>query len=341
MRGVSAPDVLLVSLASTAGWRTADEELLRALQRVGADAEMIRAPAPPAVRTFMATDLCWARSARAAAAAGIAKRRPRAVIYCSITAALLWPRRGAIRFDTLACENRPGRHGIWQRAAERRRIAAAPLLLPMSERSLRGPARRRDRDAVILPVPVEPPGGATPERDIAAVTYAANPRKKGAARVVQAFLEARREGEQLLVAGAERDELAAAGVQLPADGSVQALGRLPRERYRELLARAQAFVCAPLREDYGIVQLEALAAGCRLVTTPASGPYVALPIARALDPRLVSEELSRALRIALDQPAPDYAERARELLAPYSRAAVDRILAEQVLPRLLGGGKAG
>ena len=55
-----------------------------------------------------------------------------------------------------------------------------------------------------------------------------------------------------------------------------------------------------------------------LVTTPAPGPYPALELARALDPRLVGEDLGRALRTALDGPAADYAARAAELLAPFS-----------------------
>jgi hypothetical protein len=95
------------------------------------------------------------------------------------------------------------------------------------------------------------------------------------------------------------------------------------------------FVCAPRREDYGLAQLEALADGCELVTTPSAGPYVALDLARKLDPRLVDEDLARALRTALDQPLRDYAERARAALAPFARAAVDSIVAEQLLPRLL------
>jgi glycosyltransferase involved in cell wall biosynthesis len=109
---------------------------------------------------------------------------------------------------------------------------------------------------------------------------------------------------------------------------------LPYEEYRALLRRARVFVCAPRREDYGIAQLEALADGCELVTTPAPGPYVALPIARELDPRLVSEDLPGALRTALDDPALGYAARALDALAPFSREAVDRLVAEQLLPRL-------
>ncbi len=70
------------------------------------------------------------------------------------------------------------------------------------------------------------------------------------------------------------------------------------------------------------------------MTTPAPGPYVALPLARELDPRLVDEDLGVALRVALDDPAPDYAARALELMAPFRREAVDRLIAEEMLPRL-------
>jgi len=73
------------------------------------------------------------------------------------------------------------------------------------------------------------------------------------------------------------------------------------------------------------------------VTTPAPGPYAALPLARALDARLVVEPdgLAVALRAALDEPSADYAVRAAEAIAPFRRAAVDRVVAEELLPRLL------
>jgi hypothetical protein len=116
---------------------------------------------------------------------------------------------------------------------------------------------------------------------------------------------------------------------------VRVVGALAPSDYRALVRRACVFVCAPRREDYGIAQLEALADGCLLVTTAAPGPYAALPIARRLDPRLVGEDLARALRTALDDPAPDYAARARAALAPFNRDAVDRLVAQELLPRLL------
>jgi len=117
---------------------------------------------------------------------------------------------------------------------------------------------------------------------------------------------------------------------------VRVLGALPRGEYRALLRRARVFVSAPRREDYGLAQLEALADGCLLVTTPAPGPYVALQIARGLDARLVDADLARALRAALREPPPDYAARVRPALEPFTRAAADRVVREELLPRLLG-----
>ena len=116
---------------------------------------------------------------------------------------------------------------------------------------------------------------------------------------------------------------------------VQVAGVLEPDAFRALLRSARVFLAAPRREDYGVAALEALASGCLLVTTPSPGPYPALRLARQLDPRLVDHDIARALRTALDDPLPDYAERAAELLEPFSRRAVDQIVAERVLPRLL------
>ena len=260
-------------------------------------------PLPPtAIRTLMLTDLVWARAARAAAAhmlRQLQRSPPRAIVYSSTTAALLWPRPGAIRFDAPAAGNRPGRHGLWQRPLERRRLGQAPLLLPWSEGGLReAPASAaRGERAVVLPVPVEPSGPAEPTRDIAAITYAANPAKKGLDRVLAAWRGVRGEllagklgtgasatatSAELVVAGASADELRMAGFDIEGEEGVRVVGALSAQGYRALIRRARVFVCAPRREDYGIAQLEALADGCLLATTPAPGPYVALPIAHEL-----------------------------------------------------------
>lgn len=328
---MAAADVLIVSLGSTAGLRNADEALLSALRRAGAHAEIVSAQAPRELRTYALTDLAWAHAARVAARAGIAAHRPRAVVYSTTTAALLWPRPGAIRYDAPSAANRPGRHGIWQRPLERRRLRAAPLLVPWDARSL-AETPRPHAGAVVVPVAIEPsvPGGGA-ARDLAAITYAANPQKKGLDRVLRAWAQVRRDGEELVVAGAD--------LHLGDRPGVRAAGRLPPADYRALLRRARVFVTAPRREDYGIAQLEALADGCLLVTTAAPGPYAALPLARALDPRLVADDdaaLAAALRAALDAPAHDYAQRAAAALVPFSTSAVDAVVREELLPRLVG-----
>jgi len=322
---VPRTDVLLVSVASTAGWKRSARELAGSLSRAGVRVETVTTPAPPRVRTFALTDLVEARAARRACREGIATHDPAAIVYCSITAALLWPRPGAVWLDSIAAENRPGRHGIWQRTVERRRLARAPLVLAMSEGAL-GALDGRRGPMLVVPTPVDRSGPAAAERDVAAVTYAGNPEKKRLEHVLAAWARARREHETLVVAGID-------GFDAPA--GVRVAGRLTPDEYRALLRRARVFVAAPTREDYGIAPLEALADGCLLVTTPAPGPYPALELARRLDPRLVSDELHNALRLALDDPVAGYRERASELLVPFTRQAVDRTVAEEVVPRLL------
>jgi hypothetical protein len=318
-------DVLLVSLASTAGLRASDDAFAGALRRAGASVEVVQAAPQRQVRTFALTDLVWARAARVAAVDGIARHRPRAVVYSSVGAALLWPRPGAIRYDAPAAANRPGRHGLWQRPVERRRLRRAPLLVPVAAGTLdETPAPHAP--AVVVPIPVAP-SGVSEKRDIAAITYAADPWKKGLDRVLGAWAVARRADEELVVCGTD------ASVDAP---GVRVAGRLEPGAYRALLRRARVFVTAPRREDYGLAQLEALADGCVLVTTPAPGPYAALPLASSLDPRLVGDDVAGALRVALDAPVAGYAERARELLAPFSVEAVDAVVAGELLPRLLG-----
>jgi glycosyltransferase involved in cell wall biosynthesis len=336
-------DILVVSLATTGGWRAAASELASAFERTGASVALVEAARPRDVRTFALTDYVQARAAQAAALRGIASHSPRAVVYCSMTSALLWPVAGAVWLDSVAAENRPGRHGLWQRRVERLRLREATVVLAMSERSL-DPVGGGYAPAVVVPVPVEPsgpagvdgpaseggPGGAHgPVRDLAALTYAGDPLKKRLDVVLAAWERARRDDEKLVVAGTDALPGGArhAGVELA--------GRLPPDEYRALLRRARVFVAAPRREDYGIAPLEALADGCMLVTTPAPGPFPAMRIASQLDPRLVDDDLAGALRVALDDPPAGYSERAASLLEPFRRASVDRTITRDVLPRLL------
>jgi hypothetical protein len=326
-----SPDVLIVGLGSTHGLRAAEDELAGALRRAGAEVVLARAARPREVRTLALTDLGWARAARRAAVDALAGSTPGATVYSTTTAALLWPVPGAIRFDAPAAANRPGRHGVWQRPLERRRLQQAPLLVPQDPGAL-VEAGSPATAAVVVPIPVEPSqdGGAPEPRDLAAVTYATNPYKKGLDRVLAAWAVSRREGEELVVAGV-------AGTD--GDG-VRYAGTLKPDAFRALLRRARVYVTAPRREDYGIAQLEALADGCRVVTTPAPGPYAALPLLRSDDLGWIADPepaaLGAALRAALDHEDTNYAQRALTAIAPFRRAAVDTVVATQLLPRLLG-----
>jgi len=343
MAGGGPVDVSIVSLGSTAGLRRADEALGDSLRRAGASVSIARALPPAPIPTLMLTDLAWARAARSAIVHSLRRLErtpPRAVVYSSVTAALLWPRPGTIRFDAPASGNRPGRHGLWQRPLERSRLRHAPLLLPWSTGALceAPPGARAGGRAIVLPVPVQRSGPLERERDIAAITYAANPSKKGLDRVLAAWRALRGERPDagtLVVTGASAETLRDAGFDIEGEDGVLVAGALAAAEYRALLRRARVFICAPRREDYGIAQLEALADGCLLVTTAAPGPYAALPIARELDARLVGEDLIAGLRLAFSDPSADYAERAGAALEPYSPAAADRVVAEELLPRLL------
>jgi hypothetical protein len=182
-------------------------------------------------------------------------------------------------------------------------------------------------------------------REPVVVAYAGNPDKKGLELVAEAWRLAAPEGRQLVVTGlaaeAGRAFLRNRGVAEPP--GIDWAGMLAQSEHRALVARAEAYLSASRIEEYGVAQLEALAAGALLVTTPSHGPYEALPLARRLEPALVAGErspraLAGVLRAALAMPEParaGYRERAAELVRPYSRDELRRRLERYVLPTLL------
>ncbi len=177
------------------------------------------------------------------------------------------------------------------------------------------------------------------------MAYAANPDKRGLDLLCDAWRAAAPEGARLGISGLDRAEglrwLRKLGSSEPP--GVEWLGSLDAAAWRRQVAAARVFVNASRYEDWGIAQMEALAAGTPLVTVPTEGANAALPLARQLAPELVAGErstdaLAAAIRagLALDGPARErYATAAATLLAPYREEELRRRVAEEVLPRLL------
>jgi hypothetical protein len=125
---------------------------------------------------------------------------------------------------------------------------------------------------------------------------------------------------------------------------VELVGMLPQPQFRDLLARAHAFVSAAAWEDFGIAPLEALDRGAVLVGVPGGGPFPALALARSLAPEFVAHErtarsLAGALQAAFAAPADQlahYRAAARAALAPYRPEASVARLRDEVVPALLG-----
>ena len=122
---------------------------------------------------------------------------------------------------------------------------------------------------------------------------------------------------------------------------------VPAAEFRAALRRARAFVHGARWEDWGQAPLEALSDGALLATVPAGGPYEGLRLARQLDHRLVAQRidpaaLADAIRAAFELPddqARAYRERATDLLRPYRSEAVQRVVADELLPALLAEGR--
>lgn len=337
----SDADIALVSLGTTPGLRLADDAFAALAAECGAPCTILRVEIGAAGRLrrqVAVTDLVEALAARRV------RPRARAVVFSTVTAALLAKRPDvpwAVRFDSPAALNRPGSTGLWQRRQERRVLRRAPLLLPWGEAA--GAAARAElggRTAPMIPfgVPVEAArGDQGPSFD--ALAYAGYPRKRGLELLVRAWAEVAPAGGRFGIGGIDsargRDWLRRHDLEEPE--GIEWLGLVERERWLGLVARARVFVNASHHEDHGISQLEALAAGTPLATVPSPGAYEALPIARQLYSQLVSPDLPRALATGLAMPPQrraEYAERAWELLAPYRPDALRGRMQDEVLPAL-------
>jgi Glycosyl transferases group 1 len=347
---VARPDVLLISLGTTLGWRTADAFFVDQLRRAGASVSVagVRIGATGRLRrAYPVTDFVEAFAARRALRSALRRERPRALVISSTTAAMLADAEElphAVRLDAPARLNRPGAHNAGLHALERRALARARLVLPWSHAALEA-LPPEAAPAVVVPPPVAPSGEHGAERERVAVAYTPDVKAKGLDVVCAAWGEANVEDAHLLVFGVEHGRAVAhldrTGVPVPA--GVEFLGKTRPTEFRATLRRAQAYVGGARWEDFGMAPLEALADGALLVTVPSGGPFEALALARRLAPELVAESmapasLAAAVRAAFafrDEAATRYRAESARLIEPFRAEAVQRTVTEQVVPTLL------
>jgi Glycosyl transferases group 1 len=349
--GRERPDILLLSLGTTLGWRAADAVFVDQLRRAGASvvAASVRIGASGRLRrAYPVTDLVEAVAARRALRSALRRERPRALVISSTTAAMLADIEGlpfAVRLDAPARLNRPGVQNAGLHALERRALAHARLVLPWSRVALHA-LPPEAAQAIVVPPPVVPSGEPMTERERLAVAYTPDVKAKGLDIVCAAWAAAALDDARLLVFGVEFDQATAhlhrVGVPLPA--GVEFLGKTPPGEFRTALRRALAYVGGARWEDFGMAPLEALADGALLVTVPSGGPFEALAIARRLAPELVTADvaaspLATALRAAFAMPPAEierYRTEAARHIEPFRPEAVQEAVKEDVLPALLG-----
>ena len=297
---MARPDVLLVSLGTTLGWRVADELLLEQLGRAGASTAAVsvgRGAADRLRRGYPVNDLVEMHAARRTVRTAVERHEPRALIVSSTTAAMLLPALPmpyAIRFDAPARLNRPGARHAFLHALERRAMRRARVTIPFSVAGGEALPPGAARSIVVSP-PVDPssPGGGpgSSERERLAVAYVPDPKAKGLDVLVAGWAAAALPDARLEVFGLDpewaRSHLRRTGVPEPA--TLDLRGTVPAEEFRARLRRAHAYVAGARWEDWGQAPLEALADGALLATVPSGGPYEGLRLARELDGSLVAD----------------------------------------------------
>ena len=352
---MARPDVLLVSLGTTLGWRVADGLLLEQLKQAGASTAAVSVGCGAADRLrrgYPLNDLVEMHAARRTVRTAVERHEPHALIVSSTTATMLLPALPvpyAIRFDAPARLNRPGARNAFLHSLERRAMRRARVTIPFgvtgAEALPPGAAR-----SVVVPPPVDPssPDGrpGSPERERVAVAYTPDPKAKGLDVVVAGWAAAGVPDARLEVFGLDpewaRSHLRRGGVPEPA--TLDLRGTVTAAEFRARLRAAHTYVAGARWEDWGQAPLEALADGALLATVPSGGPYEGLRLARQLDPSLIATEidgaaLAPAIRAAFEMPEErvrGYHDRAAELMRPYRSETVQETVTAELLPALLG-----
>lgn len=202
----------------------------------------------------------------------------------------------------------PDRFGLWHLALAPlwRRIVHDAAAITSPSRFLAGLIRQQLPD---LPVDVIPNGftpGAMPmgaRRNLVLVVARLFPRKG-----VQYFLEAvqrlARHGDWEFVVAGDGPQLDALRQQARALGSpVRFIGFVGQEQLRAYYAAARIFVFPSIRENFPMVLLEAMDAGCAVITTDAEGCAEVVGDAGVVVPAGDAGSMAAQLAALMDDPA--------------------------------------
>ncbi len=239
------PDVLLLSLGTTLGWRMADTIFLEQLGRAGVStaAVSVRFGAAGRLRrAYPVNDLVEASAARRALHSALREHDPRALVISTTTAAMLASTGSlpfAVRLDAPARLNRPGAHNAALHALEERALARATLVLPWSG-AARAALPAGAAPAVVVPPPVMRSGALAWKRERLAVAYTPDVKAKGLDIVCGAWAAAQLPDARLRVFGVEPEtalgHLERTGT--PVAASVEFAGVRPAEEFRAALRHA-------------------------------------------------------------------------------------------------------
>ena len=225
---MARPDVLLVSLGTTLGWRVADEMLLEQLRRAGASTAVVsvgRGAADRLRRGYPLNDIVEMHAARRTVRTAVERHEPRALILSTTTAAMLLPRLPvpyAVRFDSPARLNRPGARNAPLHALERRGMRGARITIPYSVAGAEALPADAARAIVVSP-PIDASAShdsvERAERGRVAVAYVPDPKAKGLDVLVAGWAAAAVPDARLEVYGIEpewaRSHLQRSGVPEP------------------------------------------------------------------------------------------------------------------------------
>ena len=330
-------DLLVVSLGTTLGWRVADRLFCEQAEAAGASTEIVavgRGAADRLRRGYPVNDFVEARRRGARFSRHWSASEPRAIAFSSSTTAMLGPETGlpyAVRLDAPAALNRPGRRSSPVRALERRVLSRARVVLPRA--TLREGLPAGAAPAVVLPPPVVSSGEHEGDEPLA-VAYVPDPKAKGLDVVVKPG-PGLRSAAPSWRSSRWSPTVARRRIVARPDAAVGATcgGRPARGVPRHAASRSRprgGRALGGLRQ----APLEALADGHCSPRFRRPASFAALPLARELARRLVSDDLAAAVTAAFAlEDLTAYRARAADLVAPFRlEALVSRIRDEVPLP---------